>query len=107
MRAAPDVRSAKRQVAAPVLSTITLGVKVISALAARVFIIVNNHRARCVNCCKCAQGHLCSSHPSLLSLHLHCRTIKIVIKLLPKVIAVMMELCAVCAHSNYGHTILR
>lgn len=107
MRAAQNVHSAKRQVAAPVLPTITLSVKEISALVARVFRIVNNHRARCVNCCKCAQSHFCSFCPSLPSLHLHCRTIKIIIKLQPEVIAVMMELCAVCAHSGFGHTILR
>ena len=107
MRAALNVRSAKRQVAAPVLLTITLSVKEISALVACVFRIVNNRRARCVNCCKCPQSHLCSFCPSLLSLHPHCRTIKIVIKLQPEVIAVMMELCAVCAHSDPGHTILR
>lgn len=40
-----NMRSANRQVAAPVLPTITLGIKVISAPAARVFMIVNNHRA--------------------------------------------------------------
>ena len=45
MRTALNVRSANRQVAAPVLPTITLGVKVISALVARVFVIVNNCRA--------------------------------------------------------------
>lgn len=45
MRAALNVRSAKRQVATPVLPTITLGIKEISALAARVFMIVNNRRA--------------------------------------------------------------
>ena len=45
MRAAQSLRSASRQVAAPVLPTITLGIKVFSALAARVFIIVNNRRA--------------------------------------------------------------
>lgn len=107
MRAAQNVHSASRQVAAPVLPTITLGIKVISAPVARVFMIVNNRRARCVNCCKCPQSHLCSFRPSLSSLHLHCRTIKIIIKLQPEVIAVMMELCAVCAHSGFGHTILR
>lgn len=45
MRAAQNVHSANRQVAAPVLSTITLGIKVISALSALVFMIVNNRRA--------------------------------------------------------------
>lgn len=45
MRIAQDVRSANCQVAAPVLPTIMLGIKVISALAARVFMIVNNRRA--------------------------------------------------------------
>lgn len=107
MRAVQNVRSAKRRVAAPVLPTITFGVKVISALVARVFMIVNNRRARYVNCCKCTQSHLCSFRPSLPSLHLPCRTIKIIIKLQPKVIAVMMELCAVCVHSRSSYTILR
>ena len=45
MRTARNVRSANRQVAMPVLSTITLGIKVISAPVARVFMIVNNRRA--------------------------------------------------------------
>ena len=45
MRAAQNVHSASRQVAAPVLPTITLGIKVISAPVARVFMIVNNRRA--------------------------------------------------------------
>lgn len=45
MRPAQNVGSANRQVAAPVLPTITLGIKVISAPAARVFMIVNNRRA--------------------------------------------------------------
>lgn len=45
MRAMQNVRSANRQVAVPVLPTITLGIKVISAPAARVFMIVNNRRA--------------------------------------------------------------
>ena len=107
MRAVLNVRSAKRQVAMSVLPTITLGITVVSALASHVFMIVNNYHARCVNCCKCAQSHLCSFRPSLPSLHLYCRTIKIVIKLQPKVIAVMMELCAVCAHSRSSYTILR
>lgn len=107
MRAILNVRSAKRQVAAPVLPTITLSVKEISALAARVFIIVNNHHARYVNCCKCAQSRFCPFRPSILSLHLHCRTIKIIIKLQPKVIAVLMELRAVRAHSSSDYTILR
>ena len=40
-----NVRSANRQVAAPVFPTNTLGITVISAPAARVFMIVNNHRA--------------------------------------------------------------
>ena len=40
-----NVHSTNRQVAAPVLPTIMLGIKVISALAARVFMIVNNRRA--------------------------------------------------------------
>lgn len=40
-----NVRSANRQVAAPVFPTITLGITVISAPAARVFAIVNNRRA--------------------------------------------------------------
>lgn len=107
MRAVLNVRSAKRQVAILVLPTITLGIKVISALAARVFMIVNNRHARYVNCCKCAQGHLCSSHPSLLSLHLTCRTIKKPLNVRPKAITTLVKLCAVCAHSNSGHTILR
>lgn len=107
MRAALNVRSAKRQVAISVLPTIMLGIKEISALAARVFMIVNNHHARYVNCCKCAKSHLCSFRPSLPSLHLPCRTIKIIIKLQLEVIAVMMELRAVCAHSDSDYTILR
>ena len=107
MRAVPDVRSAKCQVVVPVLPTITLGVKVISALASRVFMIVNKHRARYVNCCKCAQSHLCSFHPSTLSLHLPCRTIKKPLNVRPKAITTLVKLRAVCAHSNYGHTILR
>lgn len=107
MRAALNVRSANRQVATPVLSTITLDVKAISAPAARVFVIVNNYRARCVNCCKCAQSHLCSFHPSTLSLHLPCRTIKKPLNVRPKAITTLVKLCAVCAHSNYGYTILR
>lgn len=107
MRTAQNARSAKRQVAILVLSTITLDVKAISALAARVFMIVNNYRARCVNCCKCDQSHLCSFHPFLLSLHLPCRTIKKPLNMRPKVITTLVKLCAVCAHSNYGHTILR
>lgn len=107
MRAVLNVHSAKRQVATPVLPTIMLGIKVISAPAARVFVIVNNRRVRYVNCCKCAKSLLCSFRPSLPSLHLPCRTIKIIIKLQPKVIAVMMELCAVCAHSRSSYTILR
>lgn len=41
---AQNVRSANRQVAAPVLPTITLGITVISATVARVFAIVNNRR---------------------------------------------------------------
>lgn len=45
MRAAQNVRSANRQVAVSVFPTITLGIKVISSLAARVFMIVNNRRA--------------------------------------------------------------
>lgn len=45
MRAAQNVRSANRQVAVSVLPTITLGIKVISAPVARVFMIVNNRRA--------------------------------------------------------------
>lgn len=45
MRAAQNVRSANRQVAVSVLLTITLSIKVISAPAARVFMIVNNRRA--------------------------------------------------------------
>lgn len=45
MRAAQNVRSANRQVAVSVLPTITLGIKAISAPAARVFMIVNNRRA--------------------------------------------------------------
>lgn len=45
MCVALNVRSANRQVAAPVLPTITLGNTVISVLAARVFMIVNNCRA--------------------------------------------------------------
>lgn len=45
MHAVPSVRSATRQVPIPVLPTITLGIKVISAPAARVFMIVNNRRA--------------------------------------------------------------
>lgn len=45
MCAAQSVRSANRQVAVPVLPTITLGIKAISAPAARVFMIVNNRRA--------------------------------------------------------------
>lgn len=45
MRATQNVRSANRQVAAPVFPTITLGINVISAPAARMFIIVNNRRA--------------------------------------------------------------
>ena len=53
MRAAQNVRSANRQVAVSVLPTITLSIKVISALVARVFMIVNNSHALCVNCCKC------------------------------------------------------
>lgn len=40
-----NVHSTNRQVAVPVLPTIMLGIKVISALAARVFMIVNNRRA--------------------------------------------------------------
>ena len=44
MRAAQNVRSANRQVAAPVFPTITLGITVISSPAARVFAIVNNRR---------------------------------------------------------------
>lgn len=64
MRIALDVRSAKRQVATPVLPTITLGIKVISAPAARVFMIVNNRRARCVNCCKCDRMPLSPSSAS-------------------------------------------
>lgn len=107
MHAALNVRSAKRQVAAPVLPTITLSVKEISALVARVFRIVNNHRARYVNCCKCAQSHLCSFRPFLLSLHLPCRTIKKPLNVRPKAITTLVKLCAVCAHSNFGHTILR
>lgn len=76
MRAVQNVRSANRQVPVSVLPTITLSIKVISAPAAHVFAIVNNHRARCVNCCKCPQSHLCSFCPSLPSLPLPCRTIK-------------------------------
>lgn len=64
MRAALNVRSASRQVAVPVLPTITLGVKEISAPAARVFVIVNNYRARCVNCCKCDRMPLSPSSAS-------------------------------------------
>lgn len=45
MRAAQNVHSANRQVPVPVLPTITLGIKVISAPAVRVFMIVNNRRA--------------------------------------------------------------
>lgn len=45
MRTAQNARSAKRQVAILVLPTITLGVKVISALAPCVFMIVNNSHA--------------------------------------------------------------
>lgn len=45
MRATQNVRTANRQVALPVLPTITLGIKVISAPAALVFMIVNNRRA--------------------------------------------------------------
>lgn len=45
MRAAQNVRSANRQVAMPVLLTITFGIKAISAPVARVFMIVNNRRA--------------------------------------------------------------
>lgn len=45
MRAAQNVRSANRQVAVPALPTNTLGINVISAPAARVFVIVNNRRA--------------------------------------------------------------
>lgn len=45
MRDTQNVRSANRQVAVSVLPTITLGIKVISAPAARVFMIVNNRRA--------------------------------------------------------------
>lgn len=107
MRTAQNARSANRQVAVLVLPTITFGVKVISAPAARVFMIVNNYHARCVNCCKCPQSHLCSFRPSLLSLHLPCRTIKKTLNVRPKAITTLVELCAVCAHSNYGHTILR
>lgn len=107
MCAALNVRSAKRQVATPVLPTITLGIKEISALAARVFVIVNNYRVRCVNCCKCAQSHLCSFRSSLLSLHLPCRTIKKPLNVRPKAITTLVKLCAVCAHSGFGHTILR
>lgn len=107
MRIAQNVHSTNRQVAAPVLPTIMLGIKVISAPAARVFMIVNNHRARCVNCCKCPQSHLCSFCPSLLSLHLHCRTIKRTLNARLKVIMTLVELCAVYAHSDSDHTILR
>lgn len=107
MRAAQNVRSANRQVAAPVLQTITLGIKVISAPAARVFMIVNNRCARCVNCCKCPQSHLCSFCPSLLSLPLHCRTIKRTLNARLKVIMTLVELCAVYAHSDFADTILR
>lgn len=107
MRAALNVRSAKRQVAILVLPTITLGIKVIPVPAVRVFMIVNNRRARCVNCCKYAQSHLCSFCPSLPSLHLPCRTIKKPLNVRPKAITTLVKLCAVCAHSNYGHTILR
>ena len=107
MRAAQNVRSANRQVAVPVLPTITFGIKVISAPAALVFMIVNNHRARCVNCCKCTQSHLCSFCPSLPSLPLHCRTIKRTLNARLKVITILVELCAVYAHSDFGHTILR
>lgn len=107
MRAVLNVRSAKRQVAMSVLPTITLGITVVSAPAARVFMIVNNYHARCVNCCKCAKSLLCSFRPSTPSLHLHCRTIKIIIKLQPKVIPTLVELRAVYAHSDPGHTILR
>lgn len=64
MRAALNVRSAKHQVATPVLPTIMLGIKEISALAARVFMIVNNRRARCVNCCKCDRMPLSPSSAS-------------------------------------------
>ena len=64
MRAALNVRSAKRQVAMSVLPTIMLGIKEISALAARVFMIVNNRRARCVNCCKCDRMPLSPSSAS-------------------------------------------
>lgn len=64
MRTAQNARSAKRQVAILVLPTITFGVKVISALAARVFMIVNNLRARYVNCCKCDRMPLSPSSAS-------------------------------------------
>lgn len=40
-----NVRLANRQVAVPVMPTITLGIKVISAPAACAFMIVNNRRA--------------------------------------------------------------
>lgn len=40
-----NVRLANRQVAVPVLPTITLGITVISVPAARVFMIVNNRCA--------------------------------------------------------------
>lgn len=107
MRAAQNVRSANRQVAVPVLSTITLGIKVISAPTARVFMIVNNRCAQCVNCCKCPQSHLCSFCPSLPSLPLHCRTIEKTLNARLKVITTLVELCAVYAHSDSDHTILR
>lgn len=45
MRVAQNVRSANRQVPVPVLLTITLGITVISAPVARVFMIINNRRA--------------------------------------------------------------
>lgn len=64
MRAVLNVRSAKRQVVMSILLTITLGITVISAPAARVFMIVNNRRARCVNCCKCDRMPLSPSSAS-------------------------------------------
>lgn len=64
MHAMLNVCSVSRQVAVPVLPTITLGITVISAPAARVFVIVNNHCARYVNCCKCDRMPLSPSSAS-------------------------------------------
>lgn len=80
MRTAQNARSAKRQVAILVLPTITFGVKVISALAARVFMIVTISALDVLivaNAIECHYHHLLRANISLL-LRYKCLAVRLI-----------------------------